>query len=79
MGFDRSWNVVDLEGGSARGWCVDEAGDVSRVETTDWGPEEQLMSDEELGKGRSTKLLPRGESMLKKKVTVDGTPQKMAG
>ena len=45
---------------------MDKAGDVSRVETTDGGPEEQLFSDSELGEAwGSTMLLPGEYSMVR--------------
>jgi hypothetical protein len=45
---------------ACRGRCVDEAGKVSRVETTEQGPEEQLTSEGVFGEGRTPEILRLG-------------------
>lgn len=53
---------------ASRGLCVDEAGEVSRVETTEQGPEEQLTSEGVFGEGRRPGRLRSGwASMVRSK------------
>lgn len=54
----------------SRRYCVDEAGEVSRVETAEQGPEEQLTSEGVLGEGRTPEILRLGwASMMRPKWT----------